>query len=56
MIADMVNWYIAPVIKVKRNTMTVTARIVNPDPQSGYITVVLDGKSHSLDTSSDIRY
>ena len=54
MIADMVNWYIAPVIKVKRNTMTVTARIVNPDPQSGYITVVLDGKSHSINAGSKL--
>jgi len=54
MIADMVNWYIAPVIKVKRNTMTVTARIVNPDPQSGYITVVLDGKSYSINAGNKL--
>jgi hypothetical protein len=54
MIADMVNWYIVPVIKVKRNTMTVTARIVNPDPQSGYITVVLDGKSYSINAGSKL--
>ena len=50
----MVNLYIAPVIKVKRNTMTVTARIVNPDPQSGYITVVLDGKSYSINAGSKL--
>ena len=54
MIIDMVNLYIAPVIKVKRNTMTVTARIVNPDPQSGYITVVLDGKSYSINAGSKL--
>ena len=54
MIVDMVNLYIAPVIKVKRNTMTVTARIVNPDPQSGYITVVLDGKSYSINAGSKL--
>jgi len=54
MIADMVNWYIAPVIKVRRNTMTVTARIVNPDPQSGYITVVLDGKSYSINAGNKL--
>jgi len=54
MIVDMVNWYIVPVIKVKRNTMTVTARIVNPDPQSGFITVVLDGKSHSINAGNKL--
>ena len=34
--------------------MTVTARIVNPDPQSGFITVVLDGKSHSINAGSKL--
>jgi hypothetical protein len=34
--------------------MTVTARIVNPDPQSGYITVVLDGKSYSINAGSKL--
>ena len=53
-VEDMVNWYIAPVIKEKRNTMTVTARIVNPDPQSGYITVVLDGKSYSINAGNKL--
>jgi len=40
--------------KGKRNTMTVTARIVNPDPQSGYITVVLDGKSYSINAGNKL--
>ena len=34
--------------------MTVSARIVNPDPQSGYITVVLDGKSYSINAGSGL--
>ena len=34
--------------------MTVTARIVNPDPQSGYITVVLDGKSYSINAGNKL--
>jgi hypothetical protein len=34
--------------------MTVSARIVNPDPQSGYITVVLDGKSHSINAGNGL--
>jgi hypothetical protein len=34
--------------------MTVTARIVNPDPQSGFITVVLDGKSHSINAGNKL--
>lgn len=34
--------------------MTVSARIVNPDPQSGYITVVLDGKSYSINAGNGL--
>lgn len=50
----MVNWYIAVVIKEKINTMTVTARIANPDPQTGYITVVLDGKTYSINAGNKL--
>lgn len=34
--------------------MTVSARIVNPDPQSGHITVVLDGKSYSINAGNGL--
>jgi len=32
--------------------MVVTAKIVNPDPVSGFITVVLDGESHSINAGN----
>lgn len=38
--------------KEKRNTMVVSARIVNPDPVSGFITVVLDGERHSINAGN----
>jgi len=34
--------------------MTVTARIANPDPQTGYITVVLDGKTYSINAGNKL--
>ena len=34
--------------------MVVSARIVNPDPVSGYITVVLDGKPHSINAGNKL--
>ena len=38
--------------KEQRNTMVVSARIVNPDPVSGFITVVLDGERHSINAGN----
>ena len=38
--------------KEQRNTMVVSARIVNPDPISGFITVVLDGERHSINAGN----
>ena len=32
--------------------MVVSARIVNPDPLSGFITVVLDGERHSINAGN----
>jgi len=34
--------------------MVVSARIVNPDPLSGFITVVLDGERHSINAGSTL--
>jgi len=40
--------------KEKENTMVVSARIVNPDPESGFITVVLDGERHSINAGNTL--
>ena len=40
--------------KEQRNTMVVSARIVNPDPISGFITVVLDGERHSINAGNGL--
>jgi len=34
--------------------MVVSARIVNPDPESGFITVVLDGERHSINAGNTL--
>jgi hypothetical protein len=40
--------------KEQRNTMVVSARIVNPDPITGFITVVLDGERHSINAGNGL--
>ena len=40
--------------KEKENTMVVSARIINPDPESGFITVVLDGERHSINAGNTL--